>query len=273
LSSATNGNLAQQLWEKLESRVGRPLVDLSEELHNAGFSYEDLLAAPRRTVKSPLGSDAVSQAGTYTPFADNIELGIPWRTLTGRQHFFIDHPVYLSEGEHLPAFRLDPRLGDRAAVETEMGEAGIMLRFFPLQSRWSFDSMFGDSTMIRSLSRDLGYLWLSVSDAKDLDLTDDGWAEVSNRHGAVVARVTVSTRVNKGTCRCYIPDRTLAVPKSPSRGYRRAGGHSSLDRIRAKPSLLAGGYGQICYGFDYLGPVNSKGGQFVVVSKVAEPSW
>ena len=33
---------------------------------------------------------------------------MPWRTLTGRQHLYLDHEVYLAFGENLPTFK--PRI-------------------------------------------------------------------------------------------------------------------------------------------------------------------
>ena len=41
----------------------------------------------------------------YSPFTANVDLLIPWRTLTGRQQLFIDHEWMLDLGEGLPAYR------------------------------------------------------------------------------------------------------------------------------------------------------------------------
>jgi nitrate reductase alpha subunit len=47
------------------------------------------------------------------------------------------------------------------------------------------------------------------------------------------------------------------MPKSQIRGKKRAGGHNSLTRTRIKPLLLAGGYAQFTYGFNYWGPTGA----------------
>jgi nitrate reductase alpha subunit len=50
--------------------------------------------------------------------------------------------------------------------------------------------------------------------------------------------------------------------------------HNSLFRIRLKPTLMAGGYGQISYGFNYWGPTGNNRDAFVLVKKLAgEPRW
>ena len=38
----------------------------------------------------------------------NVERLIPWRTLTGRQHLYLDHEAYRAFGESLPTFK--PRI-------------------------------------------------------------------------------------------------------------------------------------------------------------------
>ena len=41
----------------------------------------------------------------YSPFTINVERLKPWHTLTGRQHFFLDHDWMAELGEGLPVFR------------------------------------------------------------------------------------------------------------------------------------------------------------------------
>ena len=68
-------------------------------------------------------------------------------------------------------------------------------------------------------------------------------------------RAVVSHRIPRGICIVYhSPERTINVAKSPLRKGRRGGGHNSLTRIRLKPNLLVGGYGQFTFHFNYWGP-------------------
>ena len=41
----------------------------------------------------------------YTPFKFQVNDKKPWRTLVGRQQFYIDHPWYIDLGETLPTFK------------------------------------------------------------------------------------------------------------------------------------------------------------------------
>ena len=63
-----------------------------------------------------------SRERRYSPFTINIEREVPFRTLTGRQHFYLDHPWMLEYGEGLPAYRpplnLARHLGVRRASTT-----------------------------------------------------------------------------------------------------------------------------------------------------------
>ena len=49
---------------------------------------------------------------------------------------------------------------------------------------------------------------------------------------------------------------------------RRAGGHNSLTRVRLKPNLMVGGYGQFTYHFNYWGPTGVNRDTNVFVRKV-----
>ena len=90
----------------------------------------------------------------------------------------------------------------------------------------------------------------------------------------VVTRCVVSARLPRGICLQYhSPERTHGVPKSPLRGNKRAGGHNSLTRVRLKPNLMAGGYGQFTYHFNYWGPTGCNRDTHVLVRKLPELKW
>jgi nitrate reductase alpha subunit len=84
----------------------------------------------------------------------------------------------------------------------------------------------------------------------------------------------VSARIPRGLCFQYhSPERTLSVPRTPLRGYRRAGGHNSVNRTRLKPNLMVGGYGQFTYHFNYWGPVGCNRDTSVLVRKLPDLRW
>ncbi len=49
--------------------------------------------------------------------------------------------------------------------------------------------------------------------------------------------------------------------------------HNSLFRVRLKPTLLAGGYGQISWSFNYWGPTGNNRDTFVFVRRIEKPEF
>ena len=72
----------------------------------------------------------------------------------------------------------------------------------------------------------------------------------------------------------HAPERTISVPRAPARGGKRGGSHNSLSRVRLKPTLMLGGYGQFSYGFNYWGPTGNNRDTYVLVRKLeGEPRF
>ncbi len=63
------------------------------------------------------------------------------------------------------------------------------------------------------------------------------------------------------------------MPKSQLRGQRRGGGHNSVTRVKLNPVLLAGGYAQFTYAFNYWGPVGVNRDTYVVIKKLSKLEW
>ena len=74
----------------------------------------------------------------------------------------------------------------------------------------------------------------------------------------MVARAIVSHRMPEGTVYMYhAQDRLIDVPIAETSG-KRGGIHNSLTRLLVKPSHLIGGYAQLAYAFNYLGPTGNQ---------------
>ena len=67
----------------------------------------------------------------------------------------------------------------------------------------------------------------------------------------------VSHRCQRAWSTCTTLERTIDVPKSEATG-RRGGIHNSVTRLLVKPSHLIGGYAQLSYTFNYLGPTGNQ---------------
>ena len=149
-----------------------------------------------------------------------------------------------------------------------------MLNYLTPHGKWHIHSTYGDNQRMTTLSRGCEPFWINHHDAASLDIEDNDWVEVHNDNGVVVTRAAVSARIPRGICIQYhSPERTLGVPRSPLRGNRRAGGHNSLTRVRLKPNLMVGGYGQFTYHFNYWGPTGVNRDTHILVRKLPELKW
>ena len=91
LSGTTNGHLATQGFKTLEKRTGTLLHDLAAEHEGKQITFADTQAAPMPVITSPEWSGSETGGRRYSPFTINVERLKPWHTLTGRQHFYLDH--------------------------------------------------------------------------------------------------------------------------------------------------------------------------------------
>jgi nitrate reductase alpha subunit len=268
-ATVTNGELAYRSYQGMSEKTGLDLTHLAEK--NRGFrtSYKDIQSQPRRFINSPMWSGLIENGRTYSPFTYNVEEDVPWRTLTGRQSFYLDHPVYLDFGEHLPTYKPKPLPTAYADLQfsEDVGET-IMLNFLTPHGKWHIHSTYGDNQRMTTLSRGIYPLWMNDKDADSLGIVDNDWVEVFNDNGVIVTRTIVSARIPPGICMQYhAPERTHGIPKSPLRNNRRAGGHNSLTRTRLKPNFMVGGYGQFTYHFNYWGPVGCNRDTHLLVRK------
>ncbi len=276
LAPETNGEAAYRAFRAAEKRVGLTLADLAEPNRGVRTTFADLQAQPRRLLTSPIWSGLCNDGRAYSPYTYNVERLVPWRTLTGRQQFYLDHEGYIAFGEGLPTYKPTPAPGTFGdLVKSEGDERTLRLNYLTPHGKWHIHSTYYDNHRMLTLSRGVEPFWINDRDAESVGIVDNDWVEVHNDHGVVVTRAVVSARIPSGTCFFYhSPERTISVPKSPLRGNRRAGGHNSLTRVRLKPVLMMGGYGQFTYGFNYWGPTGVNRETYILARKLeGRPDW
>lgn len=260
LSGTTNGALAVQGFHDLERRVGRPLADLAEGSEEKRITFAQTQQAPVPVITSPEWSGSETGGRRYAPFTMNIERGVPFRTLTGRMHFFLDHDWLRDVGEALPQYR-PPLDMHRLFGEPVLGADGsrqVTVRYLTPHSKWSIHSEYQDNLFMLSLSRGGPTVWMSPEDADSLDVADNDWVECVNANGVLVGRAVVSHRMPAGVVYVHhAQERIIDVPKSEATG-RRGGIHNSVTRLLVKPTHLIGGYAQLSYAFNYLGPTGNQ---------------
>ncbi len=269
LAGTTNGHLATQGFKTLEKRTGRQLHDLAAEHEGKRITFADTVAAPVPVITSPEWSGSETGGRRYSPFTINVERLKPWHTLTGRQHFYLDHDWMIELGETLPTYRpplnMTELFGETALGETN--ELGVSVRYLTPHSKWSIHSEYQDNLFMLSLSRGGQAVWMSDRDAAKIGVRDNDWIEAVNRNGVVVARAIVSHRMPEGTVYMHhAQDRLIDVPLTETNG-RRGGIHNSMTRILMKPSHLIGGYAQLAFAFNYLGPTGNNRDEVTMIRR------
>lgn len=275
MSGTTNGHLATQGFKTLEKRTGVRLADLAEEHEGKQITFADTQGPPVPVITSPEWSGSETGGRRYSPFTINVERKKPWHTLTGRMHFYLDHDWMTELGEGLPVYRpplnmaalfAEPALGtvsDGSAGQVE----GLTVRYLTPHNKWSIHSEYQDNLFMLSLSRGGQNIWMSDRDAAKVGIKDNDWIEAVNRNGVVVARAIVSHRMPEGTVYMYhAQDRLIDVPLAETSG-KRGGIHNSLTRLLVKPSHLIGGYAQLTFAFNYLGPTGNQRDEVTIIRK------
>ncbi|MFZ0323057.1 MAG: nitrate reductase subunit alpha, partial [Actinomycetes bacterium] len=269
LSGVSNGQVAVAGFRELEKRTGQQLVDLASDHQGKHISFADTQSRPQPVITSWEWSGSEHGGRRYSPFVINVERLKPWHTLTGRQHFFVDHEWILEAGEGLPTYRPPlnlhvladyPKVGD-------VDSTGVAVRYLTPHSKWSIHSEYQDNLFMLALSRGGPDLWMSKEDAAKIGVKDNEWIEAVNRNGVVVARAVVTHRMPEGTVYMYhAKDRTVDVPRVERTG-KRGGIHNSLTRLILKPTHLIGGYAQLSYGFNYYGPTGNQRDEVTVIRR------
>ena len=272
-SGTCNGHLATQGFRTLEKRTGTHLHDLAAEHEGKQITFADTQAAPVPVITSPEWSGSESGGRRYSPFTINIERDKPFHTLTGRQQFYLDHDWMVDMGEALPVFRppLDmTRLFGEAAIG-EQNALGVSVRYLTPHNKWSIHSEYQDNLFMLSLSRGGQTIWMSDRDADKVGIRDNDWIEAVNRNGVVAARAVVSHRMPEGTVYMHhAQDRLIDVPLTETH-QKRGGIHNSLTRILMKPSHIIGGYAQLSYFFNYIGPTGNNRDEVTMIRKRTAP--
>ena len=269
LSGTTNGRLASQGFERLAARTGCDFSEMISAGAERRIVFSDTQARPTPVGPSPEWSGTESIQRRYSPFTINIEHDKPWHTLTGRQHFYLDHDWMHRFGEALPVYR-PPLNMARLFAEPELGPGprdSITVRYLTPHSKWSIHSEYQDNLLMLTLSRGGPTVWMSPEDAAVIGAADNDWVEAVNRNGVVAARLVVSHRMPTGTVYMHhAQERVIDVPKTETTG-RRGGIHNSLTRLLIKPTHLIGGYAQQSYGFNYIGPTGNQRDEITVIRR------
>ena len=275
LAPETNGHVAVKAWEALSKVTGRDHTHLALHREDEKIRFRDIQAQPRKIISSPTWSGIESETVSYNAGYTNVHELIPWRTLTGRQQFYQDHPWMIAFGEGFSSYRPPVDLKATPAIHNQRsnGNPEILLNFITPHQKWGIHSTYTDNLMMLTLSRGGPIIWLSEDDAKSIGVVDNDWVELFNVNGAIAARAVVSQRVKPGMVMMYhAQEKIVNTPGAEITGVR-GGIHNSVTRIVLKPTHMIGGYAQQSYGFNYYGTIGTNRDEFVVVRKMNKIDW
>jgi nitrate reductase alpha subunit len=275
LAPETNGHVAVKAWEALSRITGRDHTHLALHREDEKIRFRDIQAQPRKIISSPTWSGLESEKVSYNAGYTNVHELIPWRTLTGRQQFYLDHPWVQAFGEALSSYRppVDLKTVDAMLGRKPNGNKEIQLNFITPHQKWGIHSTYSDNLHMLTLNRGGPVIWLSEADAKAAGIEDNDWVELFNTNGAIAARAVVSQRVNPGMVLMYhAQEKTINTPGSEIT-HARGGIHNSVTRIVTKPTHMIGGYAQFSYGFNYYGTIGTNRDEFVIVRKMRKIDW
>lgn len=271
MAPETNGEVAHKSWKALGKKTGIDHNHLCDARRDERILFRDIQAQPRKIITAPTWSGIESEHVSYNAGYTNIHEHIPFRTLTGRAHFYMDHEWMLDFGEGFCCYR--PALDMKATntiPDNVRKKPHLVLNWITPHSKWGIHSTYQDSTRMLTLFRGGPYVWVAEDDAKSIGLQDNDWVEAVNANGATMARCVVSQRVPRGMAMMYhAQEKNVNVPGSNTTG-KRGGILNSVTRVVVKPTHMIGGYAQFSYGFNYYGTIGSQRDEFVVLHKVED---
>ncbi|BEU88096.1 nitrate reductase subunit alpha [Selenomonas sp. TAMA-11512] len=268
LSTTTNGSVAVRAWESYEKRTGLTgLKELASDREAELFTFDQVAIQPKETITSPSFTGS-NKGRRYSAFTTSIENLLPFRTVTGRQSFYLDHEMIMEWGEQLATFK--PMLEYRPLKKPVGDRKELTLQYLTPHNKWSTHSMYFDSQQLLTLFRGGQTVWINEKDAAEMGIRDNDWIELYNRNGVVVSRTAVTPRLPRGTVFMHhAQDRHINVPGTKLSNSR-AGTHNTPTRIHMKPTHMIGGYGQLSYGFNYYGTTGNQRDIYVVARKLNE---
>jgi complex iron-sulfur molybdoenzyme family reductase subunit alpha len=215
---------------------------LSHSAETKGMTYRSLHEAPKRFVATDpeVWTSDLEPGVAYTPFKHHVEKKLPWRTLVGRQQFYVDHDWFLRLGESLPSHQ-EPIPED---------DTKYPLYWNTPHGRWSIHSTWRDNRYMLRLQRGVPIVYIHPDDAKARGIQDGDWVRIFNQIGAAVCLCQVMPGEKKGRLTMYHGwEKFLGFGE---------GGWQSLTYIKIKPTQLIGKYGHLNFKLNYWGPTGNN---------------
>jgi len=185
----------------------------------------------------------------FTAATDFTEKKTPWKTLTGRQQFYIDHDWFLEFGEELPVFRAPPKMGGEHPLRLTCGH-----------TRWGIHSLWRTDPLMLQLQRGEPIIYMNPRDGTARGIGDDDLVEVFNDVGSFQVKVMLTPTMQPGQIHVQ-----HAWEPYQFKGWR---SYEAVMASQVKPLNCVGDYGHLRYLPTYYQPNNVDKGTTVDVRKV-----
>lgn len=275
VSPESNGSVAVRAWNDLDKRTGLDNVKLSLGDADIRINYFNIVQQPRKSLTAPTWSGLESDKVGYNPGYINVHYAVPWRTQTGRQQIYQDHPWMLDFGSGFVQYRspLWTKSVENLKKRYNITGETLAINVMTPHSKWSIHSTWSDNLLMLTLGRGGPVIWISEKDATKIGAKDNDWIEVFNDNGATVCRAVVSQRMPEGGSFIYHnPERTVNMPLSAITGNR-GGLHNSISRICLNPIHMIGGYAQLSYTMNYYGCIGSNRDEICIIRRLDSVEW
>ena len=142
------------------------------------------------------------------------------------------------------------------------------MRYLTPHNKWSIHSEYQDNLFMLTLSRGGPTVWMSPGDAAQ----GGGRATTTgSRRSTATAwwwpARSCRTGCPRAPCTCTTPRTGWSTSRSPRPPGSRGGIHNSLTRLLIKPTHLIGGYAQLSFAFNYLGPTGNQRDEVTVIRR------
>ncbi|KKM12074.1 hypothetical protein SY88_05345 [Clostridiales bacterium PH28_bin88] len=220
-----------------------------------GYAVEEIKQRPVRLQRQGKvnNGDRRGEAGfrqsrlAFTPFKEHVEHKQPWPTMTGRQQLYLDHDVYLAEGEALPVYK-EP-------LELEQAP----LRYLTPHGRWSVHSTWRDLDWMLQLQRGGHIVEVNPLDAEARGIQDNDEVIMFNQYGEARLRAKLAPRLRPGTVMVYHGWERFLFGE-------RSGNWQAPVTIKVKPTQEVD-YGHLKFRLNYWGPTGTNRDTRVEIKK------
>jgi len=208
-----------------------------------GIGLEDLRREGGAMRIQALGPQA-GTAGTFSeysvdepvvPLRDFVEKKEPYPTLTGRQQFYIDHPLFLKVHEEFPVHKEPPAAGGNHPFTMTGAHA-----------RWSIHSMWRDQALMLQLQRGEPVIYMNPTDAHERGISEHDLVRVWNDLGEFVVRAKIAPGIR--------PSQIHIFHAWEPYQFRDGGCHQYVSPSPFKVTQLVGDYGQLHWGYSHYEP-------------------